>query len=350
MPLHLDVSSTLPRDGFTGTLVGRVWRPDLNGPSVVIVRDDGVYDISQVAPTVSDLCEADEAASLAHSASGTRLGSLEGILANTPRLGRDLRCPWLLSPIDLQVIKAAGVTFAVSMLERVVEEQARGAPEKAVEFREAIRSTIGSDLARLKPGSPEAASLKRILIEKGVWSQYLEVGIGPDAEIFTKAPVLSAVGTGFNIGVHPASTWNNPEPEIAIIVSSRGRIVGATLGNDVNLRDFEGRSALLLGKAKDNTASAALGPFVRLFDDTFSLDDVRTATVHLSVAGDDRFLLEDASSMARISRDPIELVARPWDRTINIQMVLCSTSEACSRRCKTGKSRARASLIRWVMS
>ena len=309
MPLQLDPASTLPSDGTSGTLVGRVWRPDRDGPSVVVLRESVLHDISGAAPTLRDLCEAHDPAAVARSAPDDRVGSLADILSNTPRAHRDPRRPWLLAPVDLQAIKAAGVTFAVSMLERVVEEQARGAPEKAAELRLAIRAAIGDDLARLKPGSAEAAALKRVLMEKGVWSQYLEVGIGPDAEIFTKAPVLSAVGSGFEIGLHPESTWNNPEPEIAIYVSSQGRIVGATLGNDVNLRDFEGRSALLLSKAKDNTASAALGPFLRLFDDSFTLDQVRAADVHLHVVGRDGFVLDDISSMARISRDPAELAA-----------------------------------------
>ena len=309
MSLQLDPSSTLPSDGAAGTLVGRVWRPDQAGPSVVVLKDGSLHDISAAAPTLRDLCEADDPAAAANAAVGHDVGTLAAILANTPRATRDPARPWLLAPLDLQAIKAAGVTFAVSMLERVVEEQARGAPEKAAELRTAMRATIGDDLARLKPGSAEAAALKRVLVEKGVWSQYLEVGIGPDAEIFTKAPVLAAVGSGFEIGLHPDSTWNNPEPEIAIYVSSQGRIVGATLGNDVNLRDFEGRSALLLSKAKDNTASAALGPFLRLFDATFSLDDVRAADVHLHVVGQDGFVLDDVSSMARISRDPADLAA-----------------------------------------
>jgi fumarylacetoacetate (FAA) hydrolase family protein len=310
MALALDPGSTLPRDGDAGTLIGRVWRRDRDGPSVVVARDGALHDISSAASTVRDLCEAADPATLARSTAGELVGSISDILANTPRNCRDTTRPWLLAPVDLQAIKAAGVTFAVSMLERVVEEQARGNPDKAVEFRASVVEIIGDDLSRLQPGSEEAAALKRVLIEKGAWSQYLEVGIGPDAEVFTKAPVLSAVGTGFEIGVHPHSTWNNPEPEIALFVSGAGRIVGATLGNDVNLRDFEGRSALLLSKAKDNTASAALGPFLRLFDGTFTLDDVRRAEVRLTVAGDDGFEMEDVSSMGRISRDPADLVAQ----------------------------------------
>ena len=310
MPLALDPGSTLPRDGDAGTLIGRVWRPDRDGPSVVAVRGGALHDISAAAPTVRDLCEAADPAALARSAPGELVGSVNDILANTPRSGRDTARPWLLAPIDLQAIKAAGVTFAVSMLERVVEEQARGDPEKALEFRASVVEIIGDDLSKLQPGSEEAAALKRVLIEKGAWSQYLEVGIGPDAEVFPKAPVLSAVGTGLEIGVHPHSTWNNPEPEIVLVVSSAGRIVGATLGNDVNLRDFEGRSALLLSKAKDNTASAALGPFVRLFDGTFTLDDVRRAEVRLTVTGGDGFEMEGVSSMSQISRDPADLVAQ----------------------------------------
>jgi fumarylacetoacetate (FAA) hydrolase family protein len=240
-------------------------------------------------------------------AKGEAIGSLAEILANTPIDGRNPSKPWLLSPLDLQAVKAAGVTFAVSMLERVIEEKARGNPAAAVAIREEIGKLIGDDLSKLKPGSPEAMHLKEVLIKQGAWSQYLEVGIGPDAEIFTKAPPMSSVGTGFDAGLHPASTWNNPEPEIVLIVASTGAIVGATLGNDVNLRDVEGRSALLLGKAKDNNAAAAVGPFIRLFDAGFSLDHVRKTTVSLTVKGEDGFTLEGSSSIAKISRDPADL-------------------------------------------
>ena len=306
----LDLNATLPEDGYAGTLIGRVWRPDVDGPSVVVARDGLLHDITAAFPTVRDLCEAPDPAAAARSAPGEAVATLAEVLANTPRTGRDPSRPWLLAPLDLQAIKASGVTFAVSMLERVVEEQARGAPEKAAALRDAIQATIGTDLGALRPGSEQAMALKRRLVDAGVWSQYLEVGIGPDAEIFTKAPVLSAVGTGAEIGIHPASTWNNPEPEIALAVSSAGRIVGATLGNDVNLRDVEGRSALLLGKAKDNNASAALGPFLRLFDATFGLDDVRAAEVRLAVTGEDGYVLDGASSMVRISRDPADLAAQ----------------------------------------
>jgi fumarylacetoacetate (FAA) hydrolase family protein len=216
--------------------------------------------------------------------------------------------PWLIAPVDLQAIKAAGVTFAISMLERVIEERARGAPEQAAALRAEITGMIGDDLSRLKPGSPQAMALKDLLIQKGMWSQYLEVGIGPDAEVFTKAPPMAAVGHLAEVGIHPMSTWNNPEPEIVVVVNAQGAIVGAALGNDVNLRDVEGRSALLLGKAKDNNASASVGPFIRLFDGAFTLDDVRRAEVRLSVDGEDGFHLDGVSAMSRISRDPADLV------------------------------------------
>jgi len=258
----------LPRDGTAGALAGRVWRPDVAGPSVVAVRSDGVYDISRIAPTMRDLCEADDPADIVRSGEGERIGALADILANTPHDNRDSSKPWLLAPIDLQAIKAAGVTFVRSLLERVIEEQAKGAPEKAEAIRVQVEKELGGDLRRLKPGSREALALKDVLIAQGAWSQYLEVGIGEDAEIFTKAQPMSAVGHGMDAGLHPRSIWNNPEPEVVLVVSSRGRIVGATLGNDVNLRDFEGRSALLLSKAKDNNASTAIGPFIRFFDGT----------------------------------------------------------------------------------
>jgi fumarylacetoacetate (FAA) hydrolase family protein len=300
---------TLPSDGNVAALAGRVWRPDVAGPSVVAIRDDGVYDISRIAPTMRDLCEAEDPAGIVRSGDGERIGALADILANTPHEGRDVTKPWLLAPIDLQAIKAAGVTFVRSLLERVIEEQAKGAPEKAEAIRAQVEKELGGDLRRLKPGSREALALKEVLIAQGAWSQYLEVGIGEDAEIFTKAQPMSAVGHGMDAGLHPRSTWNNPEPEVVLVVSSTGRIVGATLGNDVNLRDFEGRSALLLSKAKDNNASTAIGPFIRFFDGTFDLDTVRRMEVRLTVDGPDGFQLNGKSSMAEIARDPADLVS-----------------------------------------
>jgi fumarylacetoacetate (FAA) hydrolase family protein len=306
--LQLDPATTLPSDGTAGTLVGRAWRPAVDGPAVVVVRADGLYDVTRAFPTVRDLAEAREPAAAVAAAKGERIGTLAEVLTNTPEEGRDRTKPWLIAPIDLQAIKAAGVTFAQSLLERVIEEQARGAPERAAAVRAEVEDALGGAVAGLKPGSAQAAELKRLLQTKGLWSQYLEVGIGPDAEIFTKAPPMAAVGTGASIGILAQSTWNNPEPEIVLVVNSSGTIVGATLGNDVNLRDLEGRSALLLGKSKDNNASAAVGPFVRLFDSTFGLDDVRRAEVRLTVEGGDGFRLDGASAMARISRDPADLI------------------------------------------
>jgi fumarylacetoacetate (FAA) hydrolase family protein len=305
-----DVATTLPEDGAAGALVGRVWRPELGGPSVVAVRPDGVHDITGEFPTVRELCEVADPAAALRATRGEHLGPLSDLLATTPVPHRDPGRPWLLAPIDLQVIKAAGVTFAVSMLERVIEERAGGDASRAASVRAGFATLLGVDLADLRPGSAEAAALKEMLVEEGIWSQYLEVGIGPDAEIFTKAPVLSAVGTATDAGIHPDSRWNNPEPEVVLAVASTGRIVGATLGNDVNLRDVEGRSALLLPKAKDNNASAAVGPFLRLFEDGFSLDSVRSATVTLTVDGVDGHHLDGSSSMAAISRDPVDLVAQ----------------------------------------
>ncbi len=309
MDLNTGTAFALPDDAGEATLVGRVWRPELGGPSVVAMRGVELVDISAAAPTMRDLCEAPEPAGLAHDAAGEPIGSLDDILANTPREKRDTAKPWLLSPIDLQAIKAAGVTFAVSMLERVIEERTHGSPERAAEVRAEIGGLIGHDLAKLKPGSPEAMALKDLLIDKGIWSQYLEVGIGPDAEIFTKAPPMASVGHLAEVGIHPMSSWNNPEPEVVLVASSAGAIVGATLGNDVNLRDVEGRSALLLGKAKDNNASGSIGPFLRLFGHGFSLDDMRSAEVRLTVAGEDGFRMEGSSAMSRISRDPADLMA-----------------------------------------
>jgi fumarylacetoacetate (FAA) hydrolase family protein len=291
-------------------LAGRVWDPAVAGPSVVAVREGSILDLSETFATMRDLVEhADPAGALA-AAVGPSLGSLAELYANTPEDTRDVGRPWLLSPIDLQVVKAAGVTFPVSMLERVIEEKARGDADAAAPIRERILAQLGGELSNLVPGSPEAAKLKEYLIAEGMWSQYLEVGIGPDAEIFTKAPVLATVGTAVQVGVREDSEWNNPEPEVVLVVASSGSIVGAALGNDVNLRDIEGRSALLLGEAKDNNASASVGPFIRFFDAAFGLDELRAETVSLRVEGTDGFVLEGTSPLAQISRDPADLVAQ----------------------------------------
>jgi len=310
LAMSLTEDATLPADGYAGALAGRVWRPELGGPSVVAVRADGVFDVTARFATLRDLCEEADPAAALRAAPGARFAVLGDLLANSGQAARDGARPWLLAPVDLQAIKAAGVTFATSMLERVIEERARGDRAAAAAIRADMTRLIGEDLSTLKPGSPAALRLKQALVAQGAWSQYLEVGIGPDAEIFTKSQPMSAVGHGADAGFHKASAWNNPEPEVVLAVSSAGRIVGATLGNDVNLRDVEGRSALLLGKAKDQNASCAIGPLLRLFDASFSLDDVRAMHVGLTVEGEDGYRLEGGSSLARISRDPADLVAQ----------------------------------------
>ena len=281
----------LPDDSADATLVGRMMLDD--GPTPVIVRRGMVEDISRSTPTVSDLMELAEPADVA----GQRLFPIE-----------ELPSDRLLAPVDLQTVKAAGVTFAVSAIERVIEERARGDSRSAADIRDKLEERIGGGIRSVVPGSEGAERLKTALLEEGLWSQYLEVAIGPDAEIFTKTAPLASVGCGAEIGVRSDSTWNNPEPEVVLVVSSGGEIRGATLGNDVNLRDFEGRSALLLSKAKDNNASCAIGPFVRLFDDSFTMDDVRSAVVGLEINGTDGFKLNGQSRMSEISRDPEELV------------------------------------------
>ena len=310
MPIMTDAAHILPDDAADAALMGRIWRPDLASPSVVAIRPDGVFDITDSYPTASQLAAAPDPAAALRAAKGERVGALQDLLTNTPPETRDAKKPWLLAPIDLQVIKAAGVTFVVSMLERVIEERARGNPDSAEAIRAEVTRVVGTDLTRLVPGSAEAQRVKEVLIAQNAWSQYLEVGIGPDAEVFTKAPVLSSVGTCVDAGLHPKSVWNNPEPEAVLVVTRDGRIVGATLGNDVNLRDFEGRSALLLSKAKDNNASCAIGPFVRFFDAKFSLDDVRAMEIALEVKGPEGFVMHGMSSLTKISRDPADLAGQ----------------------------------------
>jgi fumarylacetoacetate (FAA) hydrolase family protein len=293
-----------------GVLVGRARIPGFAYPRVVTVRDGALVDItSATAPTVRDVAEMDDPARYVAGAAGQAVRPLQDVLDNSWSAAGDAGVPSLLSPIDLQAVKAAGVTFVVSLLERVIEEQARGDKSRADTLRGELLGHIGTDLSQLEPGSEAAMKVKEALIARGVWSQYLEVGIGPDAEIFTKCQPMASVGYGADIGVLPISQWNNPEPEVAVVVNAAGRIVGATLGNDVNLRDVEGRSALLLGKAKDNNASASLGPFIRLFDGGFGIETVKAADVALSVKGTDGFELSGVSNMSQISRSPESLVA-----------------------------------------
>ena len=304
----LSVHELLPENADDATLVGRILDPETQGPCVVVVDGSDVVDLSAVEPTVSTLLERPDLLEvLAAARRGTRRWSLQR-LVDAVADPDDRSAPRLLAPVDLQVIKAAGVTFVESMLERVIEERAKGDSTRAAEIRDQLGSVIGGAISAVRPGSAEAAQVKEILHREGLWSQYLEVGIGPDPEIFTKAPVLSAVGSGQTVGVHARSVWNNPEPEVVLAVRSDGTPVGAALGNDVNLRDVEGRSALLLAEAKDNNASCAIGPFLRLFDDGFGMEDVRKLEINLVVEGPEGFILNGYSSMQNISRDPVDLV------------------------------------------
>jgi fumarylacetoacetate (FAA) hydrolase family protein len=291
----------MPEDWRDAVLVGRIDLGD--GPTPIVVKEGRVFDVSKSAPTVSALLEKWNGVP-----QGKDLGDINDLGLQTAWSNGGKAKVKLLAPVDLQCVKAAGVTFAVSAMERVIEERAKGVPGTAQAIREELAARIGTDIRKVVPGSPEAAKLKDALIADGLWSQYLEVAIGPDAEVFTKAPPMSSVGWGDYVGIRTQSTWNNPEPEIVVVVDRTGKAVGATLGNDVNLRDYEGRSALLLGKAKDNNAASALGPFIRMFDDRFTIDDVRQAVVELEIVGTDNYRLEGRSTMAEISRDPLELV------------------------------------------
>ncbi len=315
--LLLDVGRALPEDAQRATLVGRAWVPGRRpGPSPVAILQGEVFDLSAVAATASELLNARDPLSLMRSgrAAMRRIGDAAELLANSAHDQRNPAKPYFLAPADLQAIRACGVTFITSMLERVIEEQAHGDPAQAESIRKSIGEEIGTQLTSIKPGSPEAMKLKDSLIKRGVWSQYLEVGIGPDAEVFNKAQPMSAVGTGAQIGILASSAWNNPEPEVVLAINRAGRVVGATLGNDVNLRDWEGRSALLLGRAKDNNASCAIGPLIRVLDEHFTVDDLRSVHIEVEVHGEDGFATSGSYSLSQISRDPLDLAAQAVNR------------------------------------
>ncbi|MFJ5860866.1 fumarylacetoacetate hydrolase family protein [Pseudarthrobacter sp. NPDC092439] len=314
--MNLSSSKLLPEDATAALLIGRLWDPATAGPRPVMVDGDSLVDLFGYTGTVSELLNGEQPAVLLEMArsSDARRWSLADVIRGMSGSTGNNEVPHLLAPIDLQAVKACGVTFVDSMVERVIEERCGGDFTLADQMRAQVLDALGGNLAGLRPGSPEAARVKEVLVREGFWSQYLEVGIGPDPEVFTKAPVLSAVGAGARIGIPSFSSWNNPEPELVLVVDNQGRIRGCTLGNDVNLRDVEGRSALLLGMAKDNNGSAAIGPFVRLFNDSYTLDDARQETIQLTVRGRDGYTLNGTNSVKRLSRPFEELVGAAYGR------------------------------------
>ena len=318
--MDLSAAQILPADAERATLIGRAWVPGrIGGPSPVVIAGGKVYDLGRVAPTVSELLNSRSPVRVAResvkSGWGRAIGEVTDLISNSHADRRDPRKAYLLAPCDLQALRACGVTFIASMLERVIEEHAKGDPLKAEEIRRSIGAEIGAELKSVKPGSSEAMRLKESLIRRNLWSQYLEVGIGPDAEVFNKSQPMSAVGVGAEIGIRSDSSWNNPEPELVLAINRAGTVIGAALGNDVNLRDFEGRSALLLGKAKDNNASCAIGPFIRLFDERYGIDDLRKTRIDIEVLGTDGYRLSGESHLASISRDPLDLASQAVNRT-----------------------------------
>jgi len=310
---NYNMRECLPDECREGTWLGRAWLPasfapsNIAGPHVITVRDGQVIELSDCFDSIADITRHPTPTAAVQNATGVSICSLNTLLENSLfyKLPADIRKsqqPSLLAPNDIQAIKACGVTFVASLIERVIEEKALGNPSKAEEIRAVVHAAIGDNLKDIEPGSPQTEILKAKLIAQGIWSAYLEVGIGPDVEVFTKSQPMSAIPCGSQLGVLETSQWNNPEPEVAFLVSPQGSFLGAALANDVNLRDYEGRSSLLLGKAKDQNGSCPIGPMFRLFDDSYSLDDAANTEVNLSIVGEDGFCSTGENRMSEISR------------------------------------------------
>jgi len=300
----LTAAQVLPSDGYAGTLVGRALFPGVfPGPCVVAIREDGVHNISGTVPTMAQLLNAPNPLATLQRAlrNCVYLGPLESLLENSTPSTHDPLKPYLLTPIDLQAVKAVGLTFVNGLLQRFADDNGGAATVAKME------KAAGVALGKILPGSEEAARLRTALMEDGLWNDTLEVGFGPDVELFTKAQPLSAVGTGAEIAVLPTSKQTFAEPEVVLMLNADGKICGATLGCDMTARDVEARSLLLLGRAKDQNATCAVGPFIRLFDQTFSLPNVQGMNLTYAFEGADDAVFTDTGSMDQIGRGLITL-------------------------------------------
>ncbi len=171
--------------------------------------------------------------------------------------------PELLAPLDRQEVWAAGVTYIQSRTARMSESERAGAG-----------------------------------------SFYDRVYDAERPELFFKATKSRLSGPGETIRVRRDSSWSVPEPELALAVSSNGRIIGYTVGNDVSARDIEGENPLYLPQAKIYHGACALGPSLLLS----TSPPPGTTEIKLVIVRNGSVALDDAVHFSRMRRTSEELV------------------------------------------
>jgi 2-dehydro-3-deoxy-D-arabinonate dehydratase len=124
-------------------------------------------------------------------------------------------------------------------------------------------------------------------------------------ELFFKATRSRVSGPGEQIGIRGDSTWDVPEPELALVINRDGEIVGYTIGNDVSSRSIEGENPLYLPQAKVYSKCAAVGPHVAL---AWELADVSNLTIRLVINRDGKVLFDGNTATSQIHRRLDELV------------------------------------------
>jgi 2-dehydro-3-deoxy-D-arabinonate dehydratase len=169
----------------------------------------------------------------------------------------------LIAPIEDQEVWAAGVTYFRSRTARMEESQVGGGQ-----------------------------------------SFYDRVYTAERPELFFKSTPHRTVGPGSPVRIRYDSKWNVPEPELTLLVSPKGKILGYTVGNDMSSRDIEGENPLYLPQAKVYDGSCALGPGILVTNGPLP----PTTAIQLTIRRAGEVAFTDATSLAAMKRNPAELV------------------------------------------